>query len=155
MTPCPCGDPHPHTIATRGPSAPTRTDTLRALQAGFERAGWDLREVDVDLVTGRMVVRIHRFDGRWLYLAARADGGATLERWHRTATVKRAFGAPNGAQFDTFDDQFLGRSRAEGIRSGLRSLSTYIAENPCPGRPALTVPEVRGLLSVLLEPSDV
>jgi hypothetical protein len=132
------------------PALPGAAPSLPALARAFEIAGWDLRVVDVDLVAGRLVVEIHRFDGRWLYLAARADGGATLERWHRTATVKRAFGAPNGAQFDTFDDQFLGRSRAEGIRSGLRSLSTYIAENPCPGRTALPVSTVRALLAPLL-----
>lgn len=128
----------------------SESDALRTLAQGFERAGWDLREMDVDLVAGRLVVRLHRFDGRWLYLSARTDGGATLERWHRMAVVKRAFGAPNGVQFDAFDDQFLGRSHTEGIRSGLRSLSNYIADNPCPGRQALSVSTVRALLAPVL-----
>ena len=55
---------------------------LPAIVRAFEIAGWDLRVVDVDLVAGRLVVEIHRFDGRWLYLAARADiaGQATPEQ---------------------------------------------------------------------------
>lgn len=133
-------------LAVRGPAAPARTDAVRALVHGFERASWDLREVDVDLIAGRLVVRLHRFDGRWLHLSARADGGATLERWDRRAIVYRY----RGLQHDGFEDVFLGRSRAEGIRSGLRALSAYIADNPCPGRPALSAGEVRALLAPML-----
>jgi hypothetical protein len=133
-------------LTIRGPTAPSQADTIRALVHGFERAGWHLREVDVDLVAGRLVIRIHRFDGRWLHLSARADGGATLERWHRQQKPYRY----RGVQHDGFEDTFLGRIRAEGIRSGLRSLSNYIADNPCPGRAALSVGDVRALLAPLL-----
>ena len=123
------------------------TDAVKALQAGLHLAGWEVRNLDIDLVAGRLVVELHRYDGRWVYLAGRADGGAQLERWERRAVVRRYRGGP---ECDGFEDQFLGRVRTEGIRSGLRSLSTYIADNPCPGRAQLTAPDVRALLAPVL-----
>ena len=123
------------------------TDAAKALAYGLHVAGWEVRAIDVDLVAGRLVVELHRYDGRWVYLAARADGGASIERWHRRTVVTRYRGGP---ECDGFEDQFLGRSRACGIRSGLRSLSNYIADNPCPGRPVLTVSDVRALIAPLL-----
>lgn len=42
------------------------------------------------------------------------------------------------------EDRFIGRTRSEGVRSGLRSLATYIADNPREGFPGIGVGEVRG-----------
>ena len=134
-------------LAIRGPSAPSVGDATRALACGLQRIGWEIREVDIDTVAGRAVVRLHRFDGRWLHLAADDIGRASLERWQRDAIVYRYRGGP---QCDGHEDRFLGRSRHEGLRSGLRSLCTYIADNPAPGFPSLTSADVRRLVAPLL-----
>ena len=123
------------------------TDAAKALAVGLHLVGWEVRQVDVDLVAGRLVVELHRYDGRWVYLAAHANGSTTIERWHRRAVVTRYRGGP---ECDGFEDQCLGRTRCEGPRAGLRSLSNYIADNPCPGRAQLTASDVRALIAPVL-----
>ena len=135
----------------RGPILPAAADQVRALAAGLQSIGWEVRTLDVDHVAGRFVLEVHRFDGRWLYLTGDDIGRVNLERWHRDPVVRRAFGAPNGAQFDSHEDRFLGRTRPEGVRSGLRSLASYVADNPAPGFPALPAGSVRALLAPLLD----
>ena len=133
-------------VHQRAPAA--LPDTAKALACGLERHGWSVRNVDIDLVAGRAVVELHRFDGRWVYLDARTDGSTCVERWQRRATVTRYRGGP---QCDSFEDQFLGRSRAEGPRAGLRTLCNYLADNPMPGFPALTASDARNLFRPVLQ----
>lgn len=121
---------------------------MSALVSGLERCGWEIREIDLDLVAGRAIVRVHRFDGRWLRLSA-TESGAVLERWHRDEVVERTYNG-GGVQIDTHRDRFLGRTRAEGPRSALRALCTYLADNPAPGFPALAPPEARALFRPLM-----
>ena len=120
---------------------------IMALRQTLECHGWDIRTVEIDLIANRAIVEIHRFDGRWIHLAGSPDRPVNLERWHRTPTVYRYRGGP---QCDGFNDQFLGRTRPEGLRSGLRSLCTYLADNPAPGFPALDTHEVRRLFATVL-----
>lgn len=110
----------------------------------MERHGWELRELDLDFVIGKARVRLHRFDGRWLDLFADRHGRAVVERWHRHSTVTRYRG---GAQCDSFEDDFLGRQRFDGARAALRHMTNYLADNPCPGFPALTAGEIRRALA--------
>lgn len=117
------------------------------LAAQLERHGWEVRSVDIDMIAGRAVVEIHRFDGRWLYLACNDGGSVNLERWQREAVVTRYRGGP---ECDSFKDQFLGRSRPEGLRAGLRMLCNYIADNPAPGFPAIGTHDVRRLVAPLM-----
>ena len=124
------------------------TGNVIALRQTLQRHGWDIRTVEIDLIAERAIVEIHRFDGRWVYLAGKAQGSVNLERWHRTPTVYRYRGGP---QCDWFDDQFLGRSRPEGLRTGLRSLCKYIADNPAPGFPALDMQDVRRLFANVMQ----
>ena len=128
------------------PPQPT-TGNVIALRQTLQLHGWDIRTVEIDLIAGRAIVEIHRFDGRWIYLAGSPEGSVNLERWHRTPTVYRYRGGP---ECDGFNDQFLGRSRPEGLRSGLRSLCNYIADNPSPGFPALDMHEVRRLFATVM-----
>ena len=93
----------------------------------FEQIGWEIREVSIDMAAGRAVVRLHRQDGRWLYVAADASGKATIERWQRG---RRATGS-GGA--DVVVDEFLGRTPCLGARAALRAMCDYVAENPAPG----------------------
>lgn len=124
----------------------TTTD-LKALAAVLHLAGWEVRNVDLDLVAGRAVVELHRYDGRWVYLSADDLGRASIERWHRNAVVTRYQGGP---QCDGFEDLFLGRTRCEGARSALRSLCSYVADNPAPGFRTLAAPDVRRALAPLM-----
>jgi hypothetical protein len=126
---------------------PENPDSSTLLAKVLERHGWEVRSIDIDLVAGRATVEIHRFDGRWVYLAGSSEGSVNLERWARTRTVSRYRGGP---ECDSFKDQFLGRSRPEGLRSGLRALCNYIADNPAPGFPALGAADVRRLMAPLL-----
>lgn len=100
------------------------------------RAGWELRTLDVDLVAGRLAARLFRADGRWLHVSGDALGRWALERWQRRATVERCFGV--GPQFDSCEDQFLGRVRGSAS-DVLHWTSSYIAENPAPGYRTISV----------------
>ena len=122
-------------------------DAEKLLAIGLQRIGWEARNIEIDLVVGRVKVELHRFDGRWLYLVADAEGCAQIERWHRRAIVTRYRGGP---ECDGFEDQFLGRTRCEGPRAALRSLASYVAENPCPGRLAIGAEDVRNLLRLVM-----
>lgn len=141
----------PVAVRVHGDLAPAH-DHVRELAATLTRAGWEVRTLDLDLVSGRAVVELHRADGRWLYLAADALGRASVERWHREAIVTRYRGGP---ECDGHRDQFLGRTRFDGARSALRHLSTYVADNPTPGRDRLDVGDVRGALAPLMVPARV
>lgn len=107
------------------------------------RAGWELRTLDVDLVAGRLAARLFRADGRWLHVSGDVLGRWALERWHRSATVERCFGV--GPQFDSCEDQFLGRVRG-AQQDVLHWMSSYIAENPAPGYRAIPVDAVPAII---------
>lgn len=128
-------------------SAPPARDDLRALAVVLARGGWEIRDLDLDLVAGRAMIELHRADGRWLYLSADSLGRASVERWHRAAVVTRYRGGP---ECDGHRDQFLGRTRFEGPRAALRHLSRYVADNPAPGRAGIEVGDVRGALAPLM-----
>lgn len=83
----------PVAVQVRGELALAR-DHVRELAATLARVGWEVRTLDLDLVSGRAVVELHRVDGRWLYLVADSLGRASVERWHREAVVTRYRGGP-------------------------------------------------------------
>jgi hypothetical protein len=120
---------------------------ITVLAATLALTGWEVRTVDLDLVAGRAVVEIHRYDGRWLWLNADGFGRASVERWHRRAIVTRYRGGP---QCDSSEDDFLGRTRCEGPRAALRHLCGYIADNPAPGFRSLPASDIRDALRPLL-----
>lgn len=116
---------------------------LAALSSTLEAHGFDLQTVDIDLHRGVVVIQIHRFDGRWWWLHADARG-TVLESWQRTVTLGRHPSSKPGVPLSPqINDTFLGRSRCEGFRSGLRTLASRLADNPAPGRPVLTTASAR------------
>jgi hypothetical protein len=112
-------------------SAPIRTIALGDIAHTIALAGWRVDEIDVDLVAGRLLVRLFRSDGRFVELAADHHGRARLDRFQRERVIERCFG--DGPEREGFRDQFLGRTRFEGPRSGLRGLCAYVGGNPAPG----------------------
>jgi hypothetical protein len=123
-------------------------DDLKALSIALARCGWEIRVLDIDLVAGRLVAQLHRYDGRWLHVAADDIGRASVERWHRSAVVTRYRGGP---QCDGHEDQFLGRTRCEGPRQAMRVLCAYVADNPAPGFAQLSAPEVRTVFAPVMK----
>lgn len=111
-------------LSTRHPGDPV-THLARVMQS----AGWEIEYADLDLIgdNQRVEIRIMRTDGRWLLARVDHAGRASITRYHRSVSLgKRPGRVPLSPQID---DQFLGRSKHEGARSMLRSLTTYIAEN--------------------------
>ena len=133
--------------------APTRREStalspsMTALCVVLGHIGWEVRNVDLDLVAGRATVEVHRHDGRWLYFSVDPLGRASIERWDRTIRLGRRAADKGGPQSPQIEDTFLGRTRCEGARSGLRSLCTYLADNPAPGFPQIAPATVRRALA--------
>lgn len=103
---------------------------LSGVARTLARSGWELRNLDADLVAGRLVVELHRIDGRWLYLTVDPLGRASVERWHRDPVIRRCFGS--GPEFDAHEDRFLGRLRGAPVEM-LRAACGYVEDNPAPG----------------------
>jgi hypothetical protein len=129
--------------AALAPSVPS------SVVAVFHRIGWEIREVSIDLSRGKAVVRLFRYDGRWLHLSVKVDGDATIERWHRDRPDQRGMGG-SGPLFEGIKDTFLGRTVCTSARPALRALCNYVAENPAPGREALPASTVRDAVRLLM-----
>lgn len=115
------------------------------IAAGLELAGWRLAAVEIDTVANTGRVELVSFAGRVVTLDVRHGKGTVTreQREVRTTTVgRRGDRAPVVRIVHTF----LGRSRVDGVRSGLRVVANYIEDNAPDGR--LT----RGAARVLLAP---
>ena len=49
------------------------------LAAGLARIGWEIRALEIDMSRARVVIVLHRADGRWLHVSGDATS-ATVER---------------------------------------------------------------------------
>lgn len=124
---------------------------LARLAAVLRLAGWEVRNLDLDLVAGRATVELHRDDGRWVLLSADALGRASIERNQRTVSLGRHSSARGRIPLSPqVADTFLGRQRFEGPRAALRSLCAYVADNPAPGKRMLSASEVRAAFAPLM-----
>jgi hypothetical protein len=126
---------------------------LRSMEAILSLIGWRVQNAEIDLVAGRVVVELHRYDGRWAHLVVDSLGRATIERWQRVSVVTRW--GRKGPECDGFRDDFLGRSRCEGPRDGLRVLARYVADNPSPGFEALPVSGIRDAFRSVMGPRQI
>lgn len=125
--------------------------SLTALAAALRLAGWEVRNLDLDLVAGRATVELRRDDGRWVLLSVDAHGRASIERHQRTVVLGRHSSARGRVvRSEQIEDVFLGRQRCDGARSALRALCNYVADNPAPGRPALPSSAVRAAFAPLM-----
>lgn len=133
--------------------APNVSSLAPLLEFTLQRAGWQIEQIDIDVVAGRVLVELRRFDGRRaLVHADSANGGrAYLER---TEDAFR-YVTHRGVLCERRQDVLLGRTRypgAEGFRSALRSLTRYVADNPAPGFPAIEAVDIRRALAPFLAP---
>lgn len=125
-----------------------RFDAARAaLVRGLESIGWEVRALEIDAANERVVMTLHRNDGRWLHVAGDARG-ATVERWSRTVAL--VTGGGRTPMRTSVTDEFLGRTRCQGFRSALRATTDYLSDNPAPNTTRLATSDIRRLLGPLL-----
>lgn len=123
-----------------GPSS-----AFRAIQAGLATIGWDLRSAEIDVGAGTARIELRRaalmvtFDAR--------NGSASTTR--ENAEVETEAIGRRGDRFlaERIHMRFLGRDRHTGLRSGLRSLANYVADNAVGGGDRI---ETRNIFRVLL-----
>lgn len=124
---------------------------LVVFETTLRLVGWGPRNIDIDLASGRVVVELHRDDGRWVLLSADSLGRVCMERHQRRVALGRHSSRLGRIPLSPqVEDVFLGRQRFNGFRSGLRSLCAYVAQNPAPGKPELPPNAVRTALAPLL-----
>jgi len=118
----------------------TATDILtttaqRTLVHTLERLGWSLTSAEVDLVTNTARIELRRVDGLLVTLDAR-NGTVSITRERVRVEVKRM--GRDRYRAEVLRTDFLGRTRHEGIRSGLRALANYVEDNATTAAPRFT-----------------
>jgi len=114
----------------------------------LESIGWEIRELKIDIAAQHAVVRLHRADGRWLYVDY-SPRGAVVERWQRRSADGRT-NERKPVPVNVLTDEFLGRIRCPEVRSALREMCNYVALNPLPGLPQLQSSQIRKALGPLI-----
>lgn len=110
------------------PASPIPTAVVTVVQRSLQLLGWEVRELDVSVDSGVVSLRLFRNDGRWIHLHRDHVGRVVIERWQRRAVVTK-YRPGRNPTCDGFVDDFLGRERSEGLRSGLRAVGHYLADN--------------------------
>lgn len=110
-----------------------RTDAIQvakpaaSLAKGLQSLGWELRAVDVDLDAESC--RIEIASGNRLVTFDARNGSASITREivdHEQVVVGRR---GDRMPVNRIRMRLLGRTRCQGLRSGLRELSHYVADN--------------------------
>lgn len=114
----------------------------------LEQVGWEIRELNIDAHANHVVARLHRTDGRWLYVDC-TGRTSVVERWHRR-NIQGRTQERKPMPVGVLQDEFLGRIKCEGFRSALREMCNYIALNPSPGFAALSTSELRKALGPII-----
>ncbi len=91
--------------------------------------GWEIRELTIDIAAQHAVVRLHRWDGRWIYVDY-SPRGAVVERWH-TQTKHGKTKERKPIPWTFAEDEFLGRVKCPEVRSALREMCNYVAPGRC------------------------
>lgn len=117
-----------------------------ALSAALGQLGWECVQADVDLRAMKARLCLQHHSGRIVTLDADGSGRASVTReqqeWRTEHTGRR------GDRFlaDRLGVAFLGRSRYPGIRSAMRGLADYLADNAGVDRQLARAP-LAGLLA--------
>lgn len=102
----------------------------------LHRAGWQVNGVEVDLVRATARVELQSYDGRLVTLDAR-NGRATLTREQVERSNVTVGRRGDRCRVERLQTRFLGRDLVGlGMRSGLRALCRYLADNSPRSLPA-------------------
>ena len=118
------------------------SDLVQAL----EQAGWRLTSAEIDTHASTARIEIKGGD-RLITLDAR-NGRATLTREIVRIDTVRVGRRGDTCRVDRLHTTFLGRSRYDGLRSAMRGLANYLADNAPIA--ALPISDTRRLLAPLL-----
>lgn len=116
------------TMDTQIKATETGSNLPYMLASALGSIGWELRRLDIDASTGEAVITV-RHHALLVTLYADRLGRASVERENlvtRTELVGR-----RGDRFpaECLGTEFVGRQRFEGVRSAMRGLADYIADN--------------------------
>jgi hypothetical protein len=119
----------------------------RVLVHALERAGWTLLSAEIDTHNATARIEIKGANGRLVTLDAR-NGRATITRETLAVETVRTGRRGDSYRAERLRTEFIGRTRCEGLRTAMRSLAYYLADNA----PAAALPrtESKRLLAPLL-----
>lgn len=101
--------------------------TANPLERGLESIGWQLLSVEIDL--GAETARIELAQGDLRVMLDARNGRATITR-ELMETAKRRVGRKGDITIvSRISPRFLSRQNCGGLRSGLRTLAHYVADN--------------------------
>lgn len=112
----------------------------QVLTAALGRIGWECVQADIDLVadTARVCFRSHT--GRVLTLDADGFGRVTITREQREVESVLVGRRGDRMPIERLTTRFLGRDRCLGIRSGMRAMAHYLADNASVSRKLTRAP---------------
>lgn len=123
----------------------TQLPHMTTAVAILERAGWTIVGADLDLVRETLRLELRRDDMLVTFDARHGRATTTRERVRSQVVVVGRRG--DKCPVERLRTEFVGRQQHEGIRSGLRWLTSYIAENSVR---ALPVADVRRAFAPIL-----
>ncbi len=118
----------------------------QTLSAALGRFGWECIQADVDLVANTARVCFKSCTDRLVTLDADGLGRVTVTREQRETETVPVGRRGDRMPAERLTTRFLGRSRCLGIRSGMREVAHYLADNAGVAR-ALAKAPIAALLS--------
>lgn len=114
--------------------APSSLDTgtaiagrARSIEQALAAIGWQLLSVDIDI--DREAARIELKRGDLHVMLDARHGRASLTREIHDRRQQRIGRKGDITVVERIEPRLLGRTRCDGLRSGLRTLSHYVADN--------------------------
>lgn len=131
-------------------SQPITLDTGAALARSLHMIGWELLSVEIDLTAETARIEL-RSGERYVMFDAR-NGRASITRETMTTEQHRIGRKGDITVVNRIRPVFLGRQSGLGLRSGLRALSHYVADNA-----PLAIPhdKARDIFRPLLNPAAI
>lgn len=109
-------------------TAETESNLPSLLASALGSIGWELRRLDLDASTGEAVITV-RHNSRLVTLHADRLGRASIERENLVTRTEMVGRRGDRFRAECLGTEFVGRQRFEGIRSAMRGLADYIADN--------------------------
>ena len=133
---------------TTGPAASLTIADQRArvLSASLGRLGWECVQADIDLAANTARVCFKSCTGRLVTLDADGLGRVTVTREQMETQTVLVGRRGDRMPVERLATRFLGRARCLGIRSGMRDVAHYLADNAGVARALVKAP-IAALLS--------